>query len=863
MKKLFTLFALLVAIVTGAQAETATFSMESKWGTAPYTKTDKDVTVTFYDGDINSNATQKGYIKFVRGATLTISTATGNITKIEITANSGKNSEDGAVISEPEGINHSVSNLTTTWEGSASSVTITNGYEYTEGEKTYKKGKDWQITSITVTYSSAPATEPSITTQPQNATYIIGSTDYPSMSVAATASKGELKYQWHVVLGSQDIAIPGATTNSLSLADYKDMMAAYLASPAEYDIYCVVTDDNASVNTNTAKIIVKEAAVPGTLSSISESTTWNFSSITWDGVTYKNANDDFEFTGENVTTEWVYSNIEGLTFASDFNADALAFTGQYPIRSNSKKLAQNGTLHFNTTVAGTIKVSFSDTGSKIPEGGAIERYLNVNGSNTEFYTKRDGTSDSKTVEVNVPAGDVYITGMDADGKTPQAICITSIVFTVSEEPAPATEPSITTQPQNATYIIGSTDYPSMSVAATASKGELKYQWHVVLGSQDIAIPGATTNSLSLADYKDMMAAYLASPAEYDIYCVVTDDNASVNTNTAKITVEAAEPVGGITITEEPSDVTYTIGDTDYPSVSVEATASEGTITYDWKFSLNGNDFTSLTTMGITSASTNTLSGEEVFVALGNMIPDGQIPTGTYYLRCTLTNGDYSVETNTATITVNKPAELTPVSASTTWDFADVTWDDTTNKNDKGDYELVGDDRTTEYAYKDVSGLTFANTFNANAIAFKGQYPIRSNSKKHAQNGVVRIATSCPGTIKVSFTDTGTKATTDAVKRYLVVNGEQTEYWTSRGNNGAEPYDAQLNVTTGEINVVAGNITIEGTSAICVSKIVFTANATAINGIAEDAEASDAANVKVIKNGKLYIGKYNVAGQRVK
>ena len=44
-------------------------------------------------------------------------------------------------------------------------------------------------------------------------------------------------------------------------------------------------------------------------------------------------------------------------------------------------------------------------------------------------------------------------------------------------------------------------------------------------------------------------------------------------------------------------------------------------------------------------------------------------------------------------------------------------------------------------------------------------------------------------------------------------------------------------------------------------IVFDGEATAINGVAEN--VADAAPVKVIKGGKLYIGNYNVAGQQVK
>ena len=53
----------------------------------------------------------------------------------------------------------------------------------------------------------------------------------------------------------------------------------------------------------------------------------------------------------------------------------------------------------------------------------------------------------------------------------------------------------------------------------------------------------------------------------------------------------------------------------------------------------------------------------------------------------------------------------------------------------------------------------------------------------------------------SLTSLISSASATAVKRYLVVNGTQTEYWTSRENNGTEdPYAAQLNVTTFNSNV---------------------------------------------------------------
>ena len=164
------------------------------------------------------------------------------------------------------------------------------------------------------------------------------------------------------------------------------------------------------------------------------------------------------------------------------------------------------------------------------------------------------------------------------------------------------------------------------------------------------------------------------------------------------------------------------------------------------------------------------------------------------------------------------AELTVVSKATTWDFST---DVTLSSTHEGDLRYEGNAKKDENIYANISELSFAETFKADALAFTGEYPFRNNSKKFAQNGTLHFKTSVAGKIVVTFSDTGSSASATAVKRYLVVNGTQTEYWSSRENNGAEPYAAQLNVTTKEIAVPAGDVTITGSSAITVSYIAFT------------------------------------------
>ena len=185
---------------------------------------------------------------------------------------------------------------------------------------------------------------------------------------------------------------------------------------------------------------------------------------------------------------------------------------------------------------------------------------------------------------------------------------------------------------------------------------------------------------------------------------------------------------------------------------------------------------------------------------------------------------------TMSVTMTKRApvtELTVISEATTWDFSKLTANTSSDYYASEGIKLTDESTPTKndefiYANYLTTFFTADASFKADAIAFKGEYPIRKN--KYSQNGILHFKTSVAGKIVVSFNDTGSTASATAVKRYLVVNDTQTEYWTSRENNGESPYAAQLNVTSGEIEVPAGDVTITGSSAIQVSKIVFTPDA---------------------------------------
>ena len=235
---------------------------------------------------------------------------------------------------------------------------------------------------------------------------------------------------------------------------------------------------------------------------------------------------------------------------------------------------------------------------------------------------------------------------------------------------------------------------------------------------------------------------------------------------------------------------------------------------------------------------------------------------------TIVNGEV-----TYTLTISNanpeeaPAQLVAVSEETTWNFSKITAN-TENALYGNDGIRLTDESTPSkndeviYAEYTSDFMTLDAAFDGASLAFKGEYPIRKN--KYCQAGILHFKAAVAGSIEVKFSDTGSKASDSAVKRYLVVNGEQTEYWTSRENNGTDnPYAAQLDVVTEAIAVPAGDVTITGSSAIVVYYVTFTpSGATAISNTAAEAKAE-----KIMRNGMILIVKgdktYNVMGQIVK
>ena len=374
MKKLFTLFTLLVAIVMGASADTSyvTYNGEEKSSPDGYFTHDTTDGSKFnfnkkFNGCTYGDVTYTQGLK-MEGSTKIMFTTTADAATVVIVQsnyNSGGNiSFDGGDALSADDAETITGGLVFTLTGvAAGDHTIT------------RSGSETGIFAVYVTEETGPATAPTITTQPKDVIYKIGVTEeYPTMTVEATASAGELSYRWQysrdgetfypIPANAAEAAAmqapgyaPSAITTTLDGAEAASLVS--FAQPAVYYINCVVSDGQGRTTSKTASITIK--AIVTELESISEATTWNIASL----------KGSVEIAEED-RAEDIYVNMDDqITFPADFNANALSFYGQFPIRDS--KYAQNGTLHFITTVAGTVTVKFANTG-----GSNKNRYVQVN-----------------------------------------------------------------------------------------------------------------------------------------------------------------------------------------------------------------------------------------------------------------------------------------------------------------------------------------------------------------------------------------------------------------------------------------------------------------------------------------------------
>ncbi len=181
----------------------------------------------------------------------------------------------------------------------------------------------------------------------------------------------------------------------------------------------------------------------------------------------------------------------------------------------------------------------------------------------------------------------------------------------------------------------------------------------------------------------------------------------------------------------------------------------------------------------------------------------------------------------ATTTFSYHARLTPYEPTTVSEAASWDWETLTEIIELSETSVPSSN--DEFVFKELEDQINFGNFDAQSIIIsKTVYPSRN---KKFQNGTIKFNTSVDGVITVDFSDTGS-SDNNPVKRYLYVNGKQTEFFTQRDGTSDRKVSGEIVVPAGEVSICGWDPTAEvkdedgnvvGTGAnvpICVYKVTF-------------------------------------------
>ncbi len=367
----------------------------------------------------------------------------------------------------------------------------------------------------------------------------------------------------------------------------------------------------------------------------------------------------------------------------------------------------------------------------------------------------------------------------------------------------------------------------------------------------VAKDDATLQSITIND--EALESFDAATLTYNVelpYGTTTVPTvvATPASNKAKAEVTNAISLPGtttivVTAEDDTTTKTYTINFTVAASLNTDATLK--TLTVDGKAIALKEDVVEYSYevpfygTGLVAAEVND-DNAKIAITQAKEIP------GNATVLVTAEDGKTTL-TYTLSLTRTAGFEWATVSKNTTWDWSKtgvntMQYTDTTpiTKSDTIVLANAMDNTwTTQIANND--------DFNSQALRVVGEYMVREG--KYFQGPYVSFVAENAGTIKVTFSNTGSR--TEAETRYLYVNGEKTE-WGS--------YQSKEKVTTDTIPVPSGVVALtfmelddtKGNLYGRIYSIEYTVStATAIDNASAEIQA-----VKVIRNGQFLIQKGN-------
>ncbi len=419
MKKLLSLAAALLLFVVGAKAQ-RTYSMAGMTGSDTYftytnatyaddaftvnaatmTLAVKNTPVSFSYTNTGSKTIFKINSNYIQAdgskATIIIdSLEVGDIVTLNIAAKNAK-SGSGAVLSADDGNSGSA-----TVEGSTDPQDVSFTATATTME-IYESNNGFRLYSVTIE-SGTPSLVGEWSAAEVKAT--VGDTNVTAPTFSVSASTGD-----NITSSDYSVAYSLAEGSDENIVTFGETGITAIDATAEGSatVVATVTSLNEAYespsNTYETTITISPAATFYEQVSISDATTWDYTSC----KTTIELLSDTDTGGPTTPAEgekFLMANLPSygwdVTFDSDFNAQALIFSGQYPLRNTG--CSQGNLWAFNTTEAGYVVVKFGTTSSSNQN-----RYLQIN-DNSTVYTPTT-TSGLTTSELYVSAGDVELTG---------------------------------------------------------------------------------------------------------------------------------------------------------------------------------------------------------------------------------------------------------------------------------------------------------------------------------------------------------------------------------------------------------------------------------------------------------------------
>ena len=222
---------------------------------------------------------------------------------------------------------------------------------------------------------------------------------------------------------------------------------------------------------------------------------------------------------------------QGNTWNVTSDAAESAYDGTKGIHYGTGSAAVSYLQLVTTTVEGTI------TQIKVNASGASSTTakLNVSVGGNAFGTEQSLTSSATNYTLTGSAsGAISIRITQNSAK--KALYCKSIEVTYTSGGGSTVQPSITTQPQGAAYLVGATPTALSVVAAAGGSGTLSYQWYSNTSS---STEGATKVGTNSASYTPSTAT--AGTIYY--YCVVSETGADAPTQSDIVAVAVNNPTG--------------------------------------------------------------------------------------------------------------------------------------------------------------------------------------------------------------------------------------------------------------------------------------------------------------------------------